>query len=41
MKFNKHHREYPVGGAFMPAAPIHRPGERVGGPLADESALRQ
>jgi hypothetical protein len=30
-----------VGGAFMPAAPIYRPGERIDGPLADKSALRQ
>jgi hypothetical protein len=35
MKFNKHQREYPVGGAFMPAPPIYRPGERIDGPLAD------
>jgi len=30
-----------VGGAFMPAAPIYRPGKRIDGPLADKSALRQ
>ena len=30
-----------VGGAFMPAPPIYRPGERIGGPLADKSAVRQ
>ena len=25
----------------MPAAPIYRPGERIAGPVADKSALRQ
>jgi hypothetical protein len=25
----------------MPAAPIYRPGERIAGPLADKSAVRQ
>jgi hypothetical protein len=24
-----------VGGAFMPASPIYRPGVRIDGPLAD------
>jgi hypothetical protein len=30
-----------VGGAFMPAPPIYRPGEGIDGPLADKSAVRQ
>jgi len=30
-----------VGGAFMPAPPIDRPGERIDGPLTDQSAVRQ
>jgi len=39
MKFNKHHREYPVGAQFIGASPIYRPGERINGPLADKSAV--
>jgi len=30
-----------VGGAFMPASPIYRPGECIDEPLADKSAARQ
>jgi hypothetical protein len=41
MKFHKHQRKYPVGGAFMPAPPMYRPGERIDKPLADTSAVRQ
>jgi hypothetical protein len=41
MKFTQQYREYLVGGAFMPAPPMYRPGERLDGPLADTSALRQ
>ena len=41
MKFTRHHREYPVGGAFMPAAPIYRPMARRCAPQADKSAVRQ
>jgi hypothetical protein len=39
MKFNKHHREYPVGAQFIGAPPIYRPGEHIDGPLADKSAV--
>src|SRR5260370_919893 len=28
-----------VGGAFMPAPPIYRPGKGIDGPLADKSAV--
>jgi hypothetical protein len=35
MKFNKHHRSYPVGAQFIGAPPIYRPGERIDAPLAD------
>src|SRR5712664_1938748 len=39
MKFNKQHREYPVGAQFIGASPIYRPVERIDGPLADKSAM--
>ena len=41
MKFNKHQREYPVGGAFMLAAPMYRPMARRCAPQANQSAVCQ
>jgi hypothetical protein len=32
-----HPENISVGGAFMPAAPMYRPGEDIDGPLADKS----
>jgi len=40
MKFNRQHRQYPLGAQCIGTPPIYRPGERIDEPLADKSAVR-